>query len=148
MSLTSCGHESTRGTTLLRSTGTISGPWVEVGAVQVMPELGTTHTIAACTDPYGAGAAGYVTNYKTGEIDMGEASFTVNWISADATHTSLQADVLATTENFFRLLLSDVAATTKDFPALVTGVTEPVPGDGESHQLVVTMKVNGAVVRA
>lgn len=147
MSLTTCGHESTRGTTLLKADA-IGGPWVEVGAVEVMPEITTTHATASCTDPYGAGADAYLKSYKTGEIDMGETSFTVNWISGDTIHDELQADVLSTAESFFRLLLSDVAATTKDFPMLITNVSEPVPGEGGSHQLVVSGKVNGAVVRS
>ena len=146
MSLTTCGHESTRGTTLLRAES-ITGPWVEIAAIETMPELSPTATTDSCTDQYGAGADAWVTEFKTGEFDGGEASFTCNWISGNTGHDQLYADFLSTDEIFLRIAFSDTGASTRDFPYLVKGVSEALPGAGGKVQFTVTGKVNGQIIR-
>lgn len=146
MSLTTCGHESTRGTTLLRATSA-SGPWTEIGAVESMPELAPTATTDTCTDQYGDGDDAWVKEFKTGEFNGNDASFTVNWISGDAQHAQLYADFESLDEIWLRIALSDVNASTRDFPFLVKAPSEPLPGGGGKIQLTISGKVNGRIIR-
>lgn len=145
--LTNCGHESTRGTTLLRGTS-ITGPWTEIGAIEAMPELSPSHATDDCTDQYGAGTAAWKKEYKTGEMDGGETSFTVNLISGDAMHDTLKADLTSTDETYLRIAHSDVNASTDDFPFLTKNISKPMPGGGGKRQLVISGKVNGEIVES
>ncbi len=147
MALTACGHESSRGTTLLRGTS-ITGPWTEIGAIEEMPELSPTATTDTCTDQYAAGADAWVKEYKTGEFDGGDVSFTVNWISGDAMHDQLYADFEGSDEIYLRIALSDTAASTRDFPFLVKNPTEAIPGGGGKITMSISGKVNGKIERS
>jgi hypothetical protein len=150
MALTNCGFESTRGTTLLRATSA-DGPWTAIAAIEQMPELAPTATTDTCTDPYGSGTSGWIRKYKTGEFNGGQVTFTCNWISGNAGHDLLYADFDTYDEDaeiWLRIALSDVAATTRDFPALVVGISEPLPQNGGKVQFTVTCEVNGKPIRS
>jgi hypothetical protein len=147
MAINACGQESSRGTTLLWSKSP-TGPFTEIGAVDTMPELSPTAELDECSDPYGSGEAAWAKYYKTGKIEGGDVTFNVNWISGDAEHDALEADLEDETESYFRIALSDLNATTRTFPALTTGVSHPVPQNGGKLQLGVTVRVNGQIVKA
>lgn len=146
MSLTTCGHESTRGTTLLRGTSA-AGPWEEIGAVESMPELAPTATTDTCTDQYGAGDAAWVKEFKTGEFNGNDASVTCNWISGNAMHEQLYTDFESEDEIWLRVAYSDLNASTRDFPYLVKGVSDLLPAGGGKIQFTVSGKVNGRILR-
>ena len=128
-----------------------TGPFVEVGAVDVMPDLAPTAATATCTDPYADGAEGYVKEYKTGEFNGNDTTFTVKNREGDAVHDQLESyfdgddrDL----EGFLRLQLADVSATKRTFPALIKGLTFAHPPSGGICTTAVSCKVNGKIVKS
>lgn len=150
MSVTACGDISSRGMTLFLSE-LLAGPYDEVGAVTVMPDLAPTATTADCTDPYAAGEGGYVKEYKTGEFNGNDTSVTVKAREGDVEHLLLEElfdGTKSDKECYLRVQLADVGATKRTFPALVKGVTHAHPPSGGIVTLQVSLKVNGRIVRS
>lgn len=150
MTTTVCGDISSRGATLLLST-TIGGTYDEIGPVLTMPDLSATAGTAECTDPYGSNASGYKKEYKTGDFDGGDASFTVKFREGDPIHAVLKSHFDGAdkdSECYLRVQLASVNATKFTFPALIKGAGNSFPPDGGIVTFAITAKVNDQVVES
>lgn len=150
MSVTACGDISSRGTTLFMAIAA-TGPFIEIGAVTVMPDLSPTATTDTCTDPYGVANDGYKEEFKTGEFDGGDASFTVKIRDGDPMQDQLESyfDGDDQAKNaWFRVQLASTSATKRTFKAIVKGNTHAFPPDGGICTLAVTTKVNSKLIKS
>ena len=150
MSQTACGDISSRGTTLFLSL-LEEGPFLEIGAVTVMPNLSPTATTDTCTDPYGIENDGYKEEFKTGEFDGGDASFTVKVREGDVIQDRLESlfdGNFANQSCWLRVQLASTNATKRTFKAIIKGNEHAFPPDGGICTLAVTAKVNSKLVKS
>ena len=150
MSVTACGDISSRGATLFFAE-LAAGPFTEIGAVTVMPDLAPTAATDSCSDPYGVDDGGYEKEYKTGSYNGNDAGFTVKVREGDAIQDKLESyfdGADAEKECYLRVQLASTNATKRTFPALIKGVTNAFPPDGGICTLAVGTKVNGKVVKS
>lgn len=113
-------------------------------------------TIPECMDIAGPSEEGdlvEVTNHDSpgrskewiaGLYDPGELKFTVNLQPGNSIHAQLRTDVAAGTRRNYQLVYPPIAATTRNFGALVTKFDQKA-SQSEQLQADVTLKITGTI---
>ena len=122
-----CGSELSLGATFMRETAT-PGTYAPVAKVIEFPQLDFSAETKECQDPEAEALVnGFISHFKTGRKDAGEASITLAWVSGDTSQEDLYNDFLSDNEVKYRLQHPDDNSTTIDFTALVTGWGQALP---------------------